>query len=112
MTAFSLVLIVVRECCEIAGQLLFKVAMGHRWQQSRPKAALVLGGGVAVMALGFFIWLGLLSSFDLSFLYPFEGLSRIILLAAAGIFLKEKITPALIAGVVLIGAGIVLVATS
>jgi len=112
LTAITLALVVVRECCEIAGQIFFKVAMGRRWKESRPMAATCLGGGVAVMALGFFIWLGLLSSFDLSFLYPFEGLSRIILLATAGVVLKEKITPALIGGVLLIGAGIALVATS
>jgi drug/metabolite transporter (DMT)-like permease len=112
LNALSLILIALSECCSIAGQVLFKIAMGHRWDHSRRQAVVVLGGGVAVMALGFFIWLGLLSSFDLSLLYPFEGLNRIVLLVAAAFFLKEKITPALAIGVVLIGAGVVLVATS
>ena len=112
MNAFSLALVALSECCSIVGQIFFKIAMGHRWNQSRPKAVLILGGGVIVMALGFFIWNSLLGSLDLSLLYPFEGLNRIVLLAAAGLFLKEKITPALIAGVLLIGAGVVLVAMS
>lgn len=112
MNALSLALIVFMELCAIAGQILFKVAMGHRWDQARRQAVGILGGGVAVMALRFFIWLGLLSWFDLSLLYPFEGLNRIVLLGAAAIFLKEKITPSLIVGVVLIGIGVMLVATS
>ena len=112
MSALSFLLVALSECCSIAGQILFKIAMGHRWEHSRRQAHFVLGGGVAVMAFGFFIWNGLLESFDLSFLYPFEGLNRIILLAAAALFLKEKITPALVLGVLLIGAGVVLVATS
>lgn len=112
MNPLSIALIIFMELCAIAGQILFKVAMGHRWDHSRRQAVGILGGGVAVMALRFFIWLGLLSSFDLSLLYPFEGLNRIVLLAAAAIFLKEKITPALVVGVLLISAGVLLVATS
>jgi drug/metabolite transporter (DMT)-like permease len=112
MNALSIVILVFMELLAIAGQILFKLAMGHRWDQSRSQAAVILTGGVGAMALRFFLWLGLLSFFDLSQLYPFEGMNRIVLLAAAAIFLRERITPSLIAGGLLIGAGVVLVATS
>ena len=112
MTSLSLALVALSECCSIVGQIFFKIAMGSRWNRSRRKAIVVLGCGVAVMAVGFFIWNSLLGSLPLSLLYPFEGLNRIALLAMAGLFLKERITPALWLGVVLIGAGVMLVATS
>ena len=67
---------------------------------------------VVAMAVGFFVWLGLLSSYDLSFLYPFEGLSRLFVLIVAGVFLKETVTPRLWFGVTLISVGVVLVASS
>ena len=112
MTIVSLLLIGLSECCGIAGQVFFKIAMGRHWEKSRAKAWLLLAAGAAVMALGFFVWLRLLTTFDLSFLYPFEGISRLILLAAAALFLKEEIKPSLWLGVLLISAGIVLVASS
>jgi drug/metabolite transporter (DMT)-like permease len=112
VSTLALALVIFCELCNIGGQLFFKLAMGHRWEHARGKAWSALGAGVAVMAASFFIWLGLLGRYDLSFLYPFEGLSRAMLLAAAAIFFREKITPALWLGLVLIGAGIALVASS
>ncbi len=112
MTLLTLLAIVVTEGCSIAGQIFFKLAMGHHWEASRARAMRLLAAGVAAMAVGFFLWLGLLGSFDLSFLYPFEGLSRLVLLGAAAFFLQEKITPSLWIGVLLISAGVALVAAS
>jgi drug/metabolite transporter (DMT)-like permease len=78
----------------------------------RMGAAAALTAGIAVMAVGFFIWLGLLSKYDLSFLYPFDGSNRVLLLIAAAVFLREEITLRLWIGVLLISAGVGLVATS
>ncbi len=112
MTALTLSLIALSEACGIAGQLFFKLAMGRDWSHAPGRGRLALAAGLAVMALGFFIWLGLLSKFDLSFLYPFEGLNRLLLLLGAAFFLREKITANLWLGVLLISAGVVLVAGS
>ena len=112
MTALMLFLVIVSEGCSIAGQILFKLAMGEKWNTSRKSASLVLLAGVGAMALGFFLWLGLLSRCDLSFLYPFEGMNRLVLLLAAVVFLKEKIEPRLWLGVLLISAGVTVVAVS
>ena len=112
MTALLLMLVIVSESCSIAGQIFFKLAMGDRWDASRKSASLILLAGVAAMALGFFLWLGLLSKFDLNFLYPFEGMNRLVLLFAAVVFLKEKISLRLWLGVLLISAGVTVVAVS
>ena len=112
MTFAALLVIAISEGCAIVGQVFFKLAMGRYWEQSRRRAVALLAAGVATMAVGFFLWLGLLVSFDLSFLYPFEGLSRLVLLGASAFYLKEKITPGLLLGVLLISAGVVLVASS
>ena len=112
MNTFTILLIIVSECCSIVGQLFFKVAMGEKWESSRKQAWAALGAGVAAMAVGFFVWLGLMAKFELSFLYPFEGVNRIILLRGAIVFLKEKIAPRLWVGVLLISIGIAIVAAS
>lgn len=112
MTKTVLVLVAVVETCNVAGQIFFKHAMGGLWDRARGQAWLTLGAGVAVMALSFFLWLGLLPQVALSQLYPFEAFTRLLLLAAAGLFFREKITPQLWGGVLLISAGIALVAVS
>src|SRR5437899_11169599 len=68
--------------------------------------------GIALMTISFFLTLGLLQRFDLSYLYPFQGLSVIIITILAAVILKEKLTMQLTIGGVLICAGIVLVSLS
>jgi uncharacterized membrane protein len=108
VTPLLFMLVVVCECCSVAGQILFKHAMGGEQKAQAAK----LAGGAGVKAVGFFLWLGLLSKFDVSYLFPFEGVDRIILVLAAWIFLKEKMSVNLWVGVALISAGIVLVSRS
>jgi drug/metabolite transporter (DMT)-like permease len=112
VTIWSLFLVIVSECCQLVGQIFFKLAMRPAQEGQRMGTGLALTIGVAVMALGFFVWLGLLSKFDLSFLYPFDGSNRVLLLILAAVLLKEKITLRLWLGVLLITAGVGLVATS
>ena len=64
------------------------------------------------MTISFFLTLGLLQRFDLSYLYPFQGLSVIIITVMAALMLKEKLTLQLTIGALLISAGIVLVSLS
>lgn len=112
MTAAALAIVSICELCNLAGQLFFKHAMGGLWHRARARAWLTLGAGVGVMAASFFLWMGLLPQGALSQLYPFEAITRVFLLAAAGLFFREKITPQLWAGVALISAGIFIVAVS
>ena len=71
-----------------------------------------LSAGILVMAISFFLNLGLLQRFDLSYLYPFQGLSVIIISLMAAIVLREKLTFRLVIGTLLITAGVVLVSIS
>jgi hypothetical protein len=74
----------------VSGQLFFKHAMSNQVNSPRWRRFLDLGAGVLAMTVGFFTWLALLHRFDLSFLYPFEGLDRVLLALGAWLFLREK----------------------
>lgn len=114
MTLWSLVLILVWLVTFVAGQLFFKRAMelssatGFR----NRKIISILSAGLFSMTISFFLNLGLLQRFDLSYLYPFQGLSVIFISLMAAIVLKEKLTLRLTIGALLISAGIVLVSMS
>jgi uncharacterized membrane protein len=106
--------IVVSLLSFVAAQLILKRAMevsatnGLRSSRFVSLAAV----GVVLMTVSFFLTLGLLQRFDLSYLYPFQGLSVIFISVMAAIMLKEKLSLRLITGTVLISVGIVLVSMS
>jgi len=108
VTPLAFLVVLISDSCGLAGQIFFKHAMGGR----EGNKGTMLTAGIAVKAVGFFLWVGLLSRYDLSFLYPFEGLQGVVLMFAASIFLKEKMTLNLWMGVALISAGIMLVSRS
>jgi uncharacterized membrane protein len=114
MTLLSLVLILLALITFVGGQLILKRVMEstvvHGLRQ--PRFISLLGCGIFLMTISFFLTLGLLQRFDLSYLYPFQGLSVIIINVMAAVMLKEKLTPQLIVGALLITAGIVLVSMS
>ena len=64
------------------------------------------------MTISFFVNLGLLQRLDLSFLFPFQGLSVLIVTFGACLFLRERLTLSLVIGTLLITAGVMLVSTS
>jgi drug/metabolite transporter (DMT)-like permease len=68
--------------------------------------------GVLLMTISFFTTLGLLQRFDLSYLYPFQGLSVIFITLMAAVVLKEKLDLRLTIGALLISGGIALVSLS
>jgi uncharacterized membrane protein len=114
MTPFALFLILVAIAALVAGELLLKHAMEStvvRGYRQRTFGFFLVAGMIA-MAVYFFLTLGLLQRFDLSFLYPFEGLSVIFISLAAAVLLREKLTSQLIIGSLLITAGVVLVSLS
>jgi drug/metabolite transporter (DMT)-like permease len=114
MTFLSFVFILTSLLTFVAGQLFLKRAMestgksgaGHR------RFGSLLGAGIFLMTISFFLTLGLLQRFDLSYLYPFQGLSVIIIAFAAASVLREKLTVQLTIGAALISAGIILVSIS
>src|SRR6516164_91121 len=114
MSALAFFFIVISLVSFVVAQLILKRAMefsrtnGLRNARFVSRAAI----GVALMTVSFFLTLGLLQRFDLSYLYPFQGLSVIFITVLAAVMLKEKISVRLTIGALLITAGIVLVSMS
>ena len=112
MTTIALVIVLIALSGAVTGQILLKHAMasshGETGFRSR-KVIVPFAAGIALMTMQFFLVLGLLQRYDLSFIYPFQGLGVIIITFAAAITLREKLTAQLIAGSVLITVGVVLV---
>lgn len=111
MTRWSVFLCILAQFFLVAGQLFFKHAMDAEVVQTRGKRAGQLAVGIACQTVWFFLWLGLLQHEDLSRIFPFEGLNPMLLVLAAWLVLRERLTAASWAGVALITAGLVLVAT-
>ena len=111
MTAAAFFAVIIAELSAVVGQLLFKLSMNESEESRRRRAGFfpIFAAGVLAMAINFLAWIALLARYELSFVYPFEALSRLMLLAGAVVFLKEKITPRIAIGALLITAGIVLV---
>ena len=114
MSFLAFFFIVVSLLSFVAAQLILKRAMeatttkGFRNTQFVSKVT----GGVLLMTISFFLTLGLLQRFDLSYLYPFQGLSVIFITLIAAVVLKEKLNMRLAVGALLISVGIVLVSLS
>lgn len=114
MTPLSFAIVLIALSSAVAGQLVLKRAMetfnaiGFRsakfWQS--------LTIGIFLMTVQFFLNLGLLQRYDLSYIYPFQGLSVVLITIAAAAVLQEKITLQLAIGSGLISAGIVMVSMS
>jgi uncharacterized membrane protein len=98
----------------VTGQLLFKRAMesSRKIGFRKSRTITTLSIGILVMTISFLLNLDLLQHFDLSYLYPFQGSSIIIITLLAAVVLKERLTPRLILGTVLITAGVLLVSIS
>lgn len=98
----------------VAGQLLLKVALNRQEEpgQTGDRRRLVrwiFAGSILSMAVSFFLDLGLLQKLDLSYLFPFQGMSVLIIASASVLFLKERISASLVIGVLFITAGVILV---
>jgi len=114
MTIFAGFLIFLSVSCFVAGQILLKHAMEitTRESYSRPRARIIFAAAIAVFAVNFFVNIGLLQRFDLSYFFPFQGLSVILIALAGAWILKEKLTWRLTIGSLLISLGVILVSLS
>lgn len=109
MTALAVSLCILCQVFLLIGQLLFKHAMDQNRRQPRSHVAWKLFFGIVSQSLWFFLWLGLLQKWELSQIFPFEGLNPVLLVLLAWLVLKEKLTREGWAGIAFISAGIVLV---
>jgi uncharacterized membrane protein len=70
------------------------------------------GAGIVLLAGWFFIWTGLLQALPLSFVFPFEGISVVLLVLFACWILRERLSARSWLGVGLVTAGVILVGAS
>lgn len=116
MTGWFLLLILVSQVFMVGGQIFLKHAMngGAEGESviTRWKWAALFVCGIGLLTLWFFLWLGLLSQVELSYLYPFDALGPLFMAFGASVALKEKMTPRLWCGVLLIVGGLLIVGAS
>jgi drug/metabolite transporter (DMT)-like permease len=101
-----ILLLLLSQLCLVAAQVLIKRGLNGT------NRAAFLAAGIAFMTGWFLLWTGLLRSHDLSLIYPFQGLSPVLMVVASALFLRERPTWRSAFGVVLIGAGTALVGVS
>ena len=114
MSILAFFFIVVSLLSFVVAQLILKRAMEFSATNGLRNSRFVslAATGIALMTVSFFLTLGLLQRFDLSYLYPFQGLSVIFITLMAAVALKEKLNLRLTVGALLITTGIVLVSLS
>ena len=114
MTLLAFLFILISLVTFVAAQLILKRAMEFSTTHSMRSSYFIsrVAVGVFLMTISFFLTLGLLQRFDLSYLYPFQGLSVIFITILAAIVLREKVSVRLTIGALLITAGVVLVSMS
>jgi uncharacterized membrane protein len=100
----------------VISQVFFKHAMAPASADAParfgPKMLGFLSVGIALQTLWFFLWLGILAKWELSRVFPFEGLNPVLVVLAAWIFLRERIPLSAWLGIVMITGGIVIVSQS
>ncbi len=68
--------------------------------------------GLACYALSILVWVYVLSRAEASFAYPFLGLGFVVVALAGWLFLGEALTPRRVAAILLIAAGVAVLAGS
>lgn len=114
MTIFIMSMISLYLASFVAGQILLKQSM-HARQTHRWSARVVLRPlaiAIAAMTVSFFIKLGLLQRFDLSYLFPFQGLTIIAVVGASAVLLHERLTPRFWLGTIMVSAGVVAISAT
>ena len=94
----------------VGAHLLLKFGMMH--VSARPDAWLSylwVAFGLVVYSVGTGFWILCLGFLDLSYAYPFTGLSYVLVLAASWLLFSDSVGAARIAGVFLICAGVALI---
>jgi len=114
VSALAFFFIVISLLSFVVAQLILKRAMEFSAANGLRNSHFIslVAIGIALMTISFFLTLGLLQRFDLSYLYPFQGLSVIFITLMAAVALKEKLNLRLTVGALLITTGIVLVSLS
>ena len=114
MSLTAWVLVIISQLALVAGQIFLKRAMSRR-EHGGEKAQGWIGIlviGIATMTVWFLLWLGVMHQVELSKLMPLEGLSPLLIVIGAMVFLRERLNWRGWAGVALTCAGVLLVSAS
>jgi undecaprenyl phosphate-alpha-L-ara4N flippase subunit ArnE len=115
LTVVGILLCMACQALIVVGQLFLKHAVTGREHPGLLKRGTSIRDfaiGIGCMTLWFFLWLGLLSRWDISKLFPFEGLNPALMAIAAWLVLKEKLPISAWLGLVLVCVGIAIVSGS
>ena len=105
MTPVAIATAIVCELALVSGQLLLKRGV-------TTTRVIIVAAGVGCLTVWFFLWLTLLAKWDLSRLFPFEGLNPALVVLGAAIFLKERVPALTWIGIALISTGVAVVTSS
>jgi len=114
MSLLAWSLIVISQLALVAGQIFLKRAMSRRelgGQRAKGWIGLLVVG-IVTMTLWFLLWLGAMHQVDLSKLMPLEGISALLIVMGAVVFLGERLNGRGWAGVGLTCLGVLLVSLS
>jgi undecaprenyl phosphate-alpha-L-ara4N flippase subunit ArnE len=113
VNVWAIVLALLSQVALVGGQVLLKKGMAPANSRRRTRVvALRLGAGVVLLTVWFLIWMGLHQEMELSYLFPFQGVSPVLLVVAAAFLLKERTNWRTWGGIALISVGTVLVAVT
>ena len=119
--AKSVILILISISIAVGGQILLKLGMDKIGPVSINsissvgslfinifKSPMVLIG-LFCYAISAFLWLIVISAVDLSFAYPFIGLTYVLILIVSKFVLKEDVNPIRWAGAIIITIGVIVI---
>jgi undecaprenyl phosphate-alpha-L-ara4N flippase subunit ArnE len=114
MSLTAWMLVVISKLALVAGQIFLKRAMSRRElgaERARGWSGQLIIG-IATMTVWFLLWLGVMHQVELSKLMPLEGISPLLIVLGAAVFLRERLNWRGWAGVILTCAGVLLVSAS
>jgi drug/metabolite transporter (DMT)-like permease len=112
MSVTAWVLVLISQIALVAGQIYLKRAMARRERADNSGWIRTLLIGIATMTVWFLLWLGVMPHVELSKQMPLEGISPLLIVLGAAVFLHERLNWRGWAGVGLTCVGVVLVSAS
>ena len=114
MSLTAWLLVIISQLALVAGQIYLKRAMSRREQAGEKSRGWIglLVVGISTMTVWFLLWLGVMHQVELSKLMPLEGISPLLIVLGAAVFLRERLNGRGWAGVCLTCVGVLLVSAS
>jgi undecaprenyl phosphate-alpha-L-ara4N flippase subunit ArnE len=112
MSLLAWVLVIISQVALVAGQIYLKRAMARRERKNNEGWIGTLIIGISTMTVWFLLWLGVMPHVELSKQMPLEGISPLLIVLGAAVFLHERLHWRGWVGVCLTCVGVVLVSAS